>query len=142
MKQQEHWEQVVFVRNAKCWLPEQLKDLIFAIPNGGVRHIGTANKLKQEGVVAGVPDIFFEHSRLGYHGLRIEMKKKDGGYASDSQRKMLANLNKAGYYAIVCHGADEAMQVLRTYMIGQSMPTPEEKFFRWNKSKKSIDNKE
>ena len=42
--------------------------LLFAIPNGGHRHIGTARKLKAEGVKAGVPDCFLAVPKDEKHG--------------------------------------------------------------------------
>ena len=50
-------------------------ELMYAIPNGGKRHIHTAVVLKQTGVKSGVPDIFLP-VRRGKHGLFIEMKRK------------------------------------------------------------------
>jgi hypothetical protein len=43
-------------------LAQQLS-LMFAIPNGGLRHKAEANKLKSEGVKAGVPDIMLPIAR-------------------------------------------------------------------------------
>ena len=60
MKSLEHSEQVTLI---KWWalackqfgIPEQL---LFAIPNGGKRDVISAKLLKDEGVRAGVPDLF------------------------------------------------------------------------------------
>lgn len=49
-------------------------DFMFAIPNGGLRHVTVAQKLKAEGVRPGVPDTFLPVARGGYHGLWIEFK--------------------------------------------------------------------
>ena len=43
---------------------------LFAIPNGGARHIGTAIKLKSEGVTAGVSDLFLMIPSGQKHGDR------------------------------------------------------------------------
>ena len=40
------------------WFRYQLKDVIFAIPNGGKRDVSTAIRLNHEGVLAGVADLF------------------------------------------------------------------------------------
>ena len=112
----EHGEQVKFIRWARSWLPENLRSLIFAIPNGGKRNVITAIKLKAEGVVPGVPDIFFAWPRQGYHGLFIEMKKAKGGMVSEEQAAMHHRLTLAGYRVVVCHGACEASAEVAKYM--------------------------
>jgi hypothetical protein len=48
---------------------------LFAVPNGGKRHVIVAKKLKAEGVKAGVLDVWLPVSRAGYHGLVMEMKR-------------------------------------------------------------------
>jgi hypothetical protein len=55
----EHEEQVALFEWA-AWNSSKYKELelMFAIPNGGQRHVVVARKLKDEGVKAGVPDIF------------------------------------------------------------------------------------
>ena len=78
---------------------------IIAVPNGGWRDIKTAARLKAEGVVKGVPDLFIPEWRFW-----IEMKRQKGGVASEEQKNWLAYLNSIGYTAIICHGADAAME--------------------------------
>lgn len=113
----EHEEQVNFVAWADFWLPENLRPLLFAIPNGGARHKKTAADLKAEGVRRGIPDLFFSHARLGFHGLYIEMKRISGGRLSDEQKGMIERLKSAGYAVVVCRGCEEAKAALRAYMI-------------------------
>ena len=125
MKDEEHLEQKFLMTwagiMAKGKYPELA--LLYAIPNGGNRHIATAMKLKAEGVRSGVPDLHLPVSRQGFHALYIEMKKmsmrpKRGGRGgvSDAQRWWIDNLNKQGNKAIVCYGADEAKQVIEEYL--------------------------
>jgi hypothetical protein len=54
-----------------------------AIPNGGLRHLGVARKLKAEGVKAGVPDlqILLEDGRSAW----LELKVKGGGLSPDQR---------------------------------------------------------
>lgn len=78
---------------------------IIAIPNGGWRDIKTAARLKAEGVTKGVPDLFIPEWRFW-----IEMKRQKGGVASDEQKDWLVYLNSIRYTAVVCRGADDAMQ--------------------------------
>lgn len=75
----EHQEQVAFVRWFRAQYP---KIVILAIPNGGARHIVAAKKLKAEGVVSGVADLYIPKIRLW-----VEMKRQKGGALSDSQKE-------------------------------------------------------
>ena len=55
-----------------------LKNILFAIPNGGRRDAVTGAKLKEEGATAGVSDLILLKSNRYYGGLCIEMKKPGG----------------------------------------------------------------
>ena len=89
---------------------------MFHVPNGGSRNIVTANRLKKEGVKPGVPDIFLECAANGFHGLRIELKKTSGSYATSSQKDWIERLNKNGYKADVCYGWIDAKEKILEYM--------------------------
>ena len=97
--------------------------LLYAIPNGGKRAIKTAVALKKQGVKRGVPDMCLPVSRGGYHGLYIELKRQKGGTVSDEQREWIAALNSQGYKAIICHGAEEAIEQIRGYLCHTSTRT-------------------
>jgi hypothetical protein len=89
--------------------------LFFSVPNGEKRDIITAVKLKRTGVMAGVPDIVIPMPSNGYHGLFIELKRVKGGQLTASQRHWLEALKVQGYYAVVCNGADHAIQIVNSY---------------------------
>lgn len=93
---------------------------LFAIPNGGKRLQREAVRLRAEGVRAGVPDLYFAYPSNGYHGLFIEMKraKKSLSHVSDEQIEWQERLNAAGYLAVVCYGADEAIKTITDYLNG------------------------
>lgn len=112
----EHQEQVRFfnwVRERQGGWPEL--ERVFAVPNGGARHIAVATKLKKEGVRRGVPDILFPYQSRGHTGLAIEMKIK-GGKVSDAQEDWIAYLRQQGWYAVVCWSAEEAIAALQWYL--------------------------
>ena len=88
------------------------------IPNGGARNAITGARLKAEGVVAGVPDIFLAASRQGFHGLYIELKRRQGGRVSEAQERVIARLREAGYRVEVCKGWWEARAVIENYLTG------------------------
>jgi hypothetical protein len=125
----EHQEQVAVIQWAKAMhsvLPEL--NLLFAIPNGGIRpHLKlirngkTVNcspegqKLREEGVQPGVPDLLLPVARHGYHGLFVEMKRK-GESQSPAQEAWAALLLDQGYAVSVCRGADIAIAELTGYL--------------------------
>lgn len=88
---------------------------VFHIPNGGSRHPAEAARLKAQGVKAGVPDLCIPVARGNYHSLYIEMKAPKGRI-SEKQSEWLALLREQGMCAIVCYGAENAIQAINAYM--------------------------
>lgn len=120
MKQLEHKEQVTLIEwwryaHQQFGLSEPL---LFAIPNGGARSATTGALLKAEGVRAGVPDLFLAVPRGSYHGLFIEMKKIKGGVVSAAQECRCAELHSQGYAVEICHGWQEAVTTITSYLNG------------------------
>ena len=96
----EHSEQVGFINWFRAKYPEVL---IFAIPNGEKRAISVAKRLKMEGVVRGIPDLFVPAWTLW-----IEMKRVSGGRLSTEQRQMIKYLEGIGHTVIIGKGAGDA----------------------------------
>lgn len=111
----EHEEQVIFVTYCRNHKNKEVHN-IFAIPNGGKRSLLTAIKLKNEGVLSGVPDLFLPYPSKQYHGIFFEMKKSKGGTVSSEQKAIIERLNNNGYKAVVCKGAQEAIAALEAYL--------------------------
>jgi len=110
----EHEHQSMLIK----WFDLRYKDhrgRLFAIPNGGQRHILVASKMKAEGVRRGVPDLMLPVPMQRYHGLFIEMKKEKGK-TTEEQENWLDYLNEQGYCAMVCRGFDEAKIVIINYL--------------------------
>lgn len=89
--------------------------LMFAVPNGGARHIAVGRKLKAEGVKAGVPDIFLPVPRNGFHGLFIEMKFGKNKMTT-IQQWWKVKLQERGYQHLVCYGWEEASVGILEYL--------------------------
>lgn len=89
-------------------------NLMFAIPNGGYRGFKEGLKLKEEGVKAGVPDIFLPVPLGGYAGLWIEMKA-EGGKVAQRQGEWITALLQQGYRVEVAVGFEEAKRVIDEY---------------------------
>lgn len=90
--------------------------LMYAIPNGGARSSITGARLRDEGVLAGVPDIFLPCPSGGKHGLYIEMKRQKGGRVSAPQKAVMQALRMQGYEVAVCHGWQEARDCIEQYL--------------------------
>jgi hypothetical protein len=96
----EHEEQRDLVR----WFRRKYGPVrIFAIPNGGYRSMTTAGKLKAEGVIAGIPDLFVPAWLLW-----VEMKRQKGGRVSPEQADWIEYLEGVGYTCLVCPGSQNA----------------------------------
>jgi len=96
-------------------------EMMFAIPNGGLRDKITAAKLKATGVKAGYPDIALDMPMGARCGLRIEMKRpaskgKPAGTMSDMQVEWQGRLNSRGYVAVTCVGWQDAAKVIKDYL--------------------------
>lgn len=91
---------------------------LVAIPNGGLRNMPEAVRFKAEGVRAGFPDMILPTARRGFHALAIELKRQRGAPSkvSEEQAGWLEYLDKQDWHAVVCYGADEAIEVLEWYL--------------------------
>lgn len=103
----EHAEQVAFV--ARC---RRENIFVFSIPNGvnlsdSKQRFAEIEKLKAEGLVKGIPDLFIPQYKLF-----IEMKRRDGGVVSESQKKVHKTLRGLGYKVEVCYGGLNAWQAV------------------------------
>lgn len=104
----EHLEQAELVRDFRRAFPGVL---IFAIPNGGWRTKTTALKLRVEGCVAGIPDLF-----IPAWNLWIEMKRAKGGTVSKEQKEQMAYLQSVGHSTIVGRGRDDAWLKIQEFI--------------------------
>lgn len=101
----EHSEQVGLINWFRLQYPNVL---IFAIPNGEKRAITVAKRLKAEGVVRGIPDLFIPQWNLW-----VEMKRESGGRLSPDQKSMITYLESIGNTVIIGRGAaDASKQIL------------------------------
>lgn len=104
----EHDEQVRLVQWMRSVHPQHR---VIASANGGLRNKGTAIKLRQSGVVAGVPDLYFPSLNLW-----VEMKRTKGGVTSPEQKDWIAYLQSIGHHAEVCKGAEAAKLTILKYL--------------------------
>ncbi len=91
-----------------------LKNL-YHVPNEGKRSKASAGIAKSMGMSAGVPDLILDYPAGIYHGLRIEMKYKQG-VPSAEQKDWLRRLQAAGYFVAVVWSASAAIRLLVQYV--------------------------
>lgn len=85
------------------------------IPNEGQRSKAYGARLNKLGMQKGFPDLFFPAARQGYHGLFIEMKRDKKSPVRAEQRQWIDYLNGQGYCAVVCYGAQAAIEQIDEY---------------------------
>lgn len=88
---------------------------IFAIPNGGKRHIATAVKMKAEGVKRGVPDIFIPIPVRYYSGFFLEVKTEKG-VLSEYQKSYKFYLESQNYKYCVCRSVQKLIYETGKYL--------------------------
>ncbi|MFT3992428.1 MAG: VRR-NUC domain-containing protein [Luteolibacter sp.] len=93
-------------------------DEVFAIPNGDLRNIRVATKLKAEGVRSGVADLCLPVPVGGYHGAWIELKKAKGQIKKEQWEWLLAR-HRSGYFVRVVNCAAVASRLLYDYCAGK-----------------------
>lgn len=112
----EHDEQAAFIEWCDLQIGQypQLK-WMFAIPNGGHRHVRVAAKMKAEGVKAGVLDLCLPYPNGGYHGLYLETKFGNNRPTKE-QVAWIAWLVANDYAVRVCYGCDELIAATEWYL--------------------------
>jgi hypothetical protein len=114
----EHQEQSALIK----WFRYQHPNLtMFAIPNGS--HLAgdkrqraiKMTKMKAEGFLNGVSDLFLMAARRGFHGLFIEMKI-GGGKLSEKQIEFGKSALEEGYGYVVAYGFDDAKNKIQEYL--------------------------
>lgn len=109
----EDYEQICLI----TWIKKRYPGIrVNGSANGGSRHIAEAAKFKRMGVSKGYPDLTIPIARKSYHGLYIELKRKEGGVMSPEQKDWLAFLNAEGNLALRANGFQEAANIIEDYL--------------------------
>lgn len=116
----EHQIQCQIVAEIRLKYPDVI---IYAVPNGGLRNVVVAKKLKAEGVLPGVPDLVIADPRLwftegrigGYAGLYLELKRKNGK-PTDIQRDIMQKLIGKGYQCRVADSVEKGVNEIESYL--------------------------
>jgi hypothetical protein len=88
---------------------------------GGKNKFGLIAKMKKEGWIAGVSDLFVPVPTMIYSGLFLEMKDKGKtwSFVSEEQREFIVKMKSAGYAATWAAGFDKAKTIIEGYMKGE-----------------------
>lgn len=99
--------------------------LYHANPNGAWlagnkgQRMGQMRKLKGEGLLPGVSDLFIAEPRGIWHGFYLEMKDVGGAKPSENQAWFIAQAEQRGYFTAVAYGFDEAKPLIDYYLTGK-----------------------
>lgn len=97
-------------------LQPKIRDLFVHIPNEGKRSVLEGYVLRRLGLRRGVSDFLLPLPTKSYHGLWIELKRKDGGKESIEQKQWINKMRSLGYAAFFARGCDEAIKIISTYL--------------------------
>lgn len=106
-------------RSCITWFRAQyphLRNLLFAIPNGGKRDAREARNLKMQGVTPGVPDLFLAVPLESFSGLFLELKS-GRNKPTDLQVTMMAQLRHRGYFVQVIRSLEEFKKNVDWYLL-------------------------
>lgn len=113
-RHEEHRIQCACVKWFRMQYPK-LKDVLFAVPNGGSRNKAEAGMLKDEGVTPGVSDLILLKPNRFYGALCLEMKTPDGKQSrSQEEWQKAAEANGAKY--VLCRSLDDFMREINGYL--------------------------
>lgn len=100
-----------------AWCKENHIKMIH-IPNERKCSKIVGHLLSEQGVQKGFPDNFFPYPCNGVSGLFIELKrrKRSLSHVSKEQKRWNEFLNDAGYKAVICYGAEQAIEEIKIYL--------------------------
>ena len=94
-------------------MPDEIRPIVFAIPNGGQRDAREGANLKAQGVLAGVPDLCI--ALAAGRTLWIEMKATKGKL-STVQVDIHSEMKAKRHEVITAYSAEDALAQLRVIL--------------------------
>jgi hypothetical protein len=88
------------------------------IPNEGMRQSWYTKALIMIGLLPGALDYFIQKPNQKWHGIYIDMKRKDQREKNkdSEQEAFIENALKDGYYATYAYGCDDAIKIYTDYI--------------------------
>ncbi|WP_294590916.1 VRR-NUC domain-containing protein [uncultured Bacteroides sp.] len=108
--------QIEFFKLVKLFFPKIPDKLLFAVPNGGGRHIAEAANLKRQGVRRGVSDVILLIPKKGFASLCLEFKTKKG-IQSDEQKEFQRQAENCKNKYVIVRSAKDAIEEMRKYLL-------------------------
>ncbi len=94
-----------------------LKNVIYAIPNDGIRTAAQGANFKRRGLRPGMPDVCVPIARAPYSALYIELKRNDKRIKpTKAQIECHAHLRRAGNAVYVAWGWTQAWDIIEDYL--------------------------
>jgi hypothetical protein len=90
-------------------------EYLFHIPNEGKRSLYLGKKLRDQGMRAGVSDLFLSYPSSPFHGYYIEIKT-EGDKLSTVQQIWAASVQKVGYKFSIFKDAETCINSIRHYL--------------------------
>lgn len=108
--------QTEFFKLLPDYFPNIPDKLVFAVPNGGSRHVREAANLKRQGVKPGVSDVIVLIPKKGFASLCMEFKTK-AGRQSEHQKEFQQQAEKCRNKYVIVRSAIQAIEELKQYLI-------------------------
>jgi hypothetical protein len=111
-------EIVQFYNNSYCLTHHEDRNLIFSVPNGGLRSKIEAMKLKSTGTLPGVSDlIIYHHKKIEELGIITVLNifvevKKEKGIHSKEQKEFEGRVAKMGFKYVIVKNLDEFKEMI------------------------------
>lgn len=105
-------------RSCKKWFDYQYNEfsqLLFAVPNGGLRGKVEAAIMKAEGMTAGVADMILLMPRKGYASLCIEFKTEKGRQ-TQNQKDWQHEAEKHGNKYVIVRNFSQFVKEITAYL--------------------------
>jgi len=95
-----------------------IEPVFFHVANESQSKPQYRQKLKQQGLTAGVSDYLLLAPRGGYHYLAIELKRARVGDSAirDEQITFIEAVSNMGGYGCICYGYKAALHVIELYL--------------------------
>ena len=108
--------QCKFFEEVEKLFPRLPNKLLFAVPNGGSRHIREAANLKRQGVTSGVSDVILLIPKKGYASLCIEFKTKKG-IQSEEQKEFQRQAENCRNKYVIARSVKQGIDALKEYLL-------------------------